>query len=68
MTIINKRIGERMRHFRKKKDFTQEETAFRAKLDYSYYNQLENGRRNPSIAAVNRIAKVLGVSLKELLP
>lgn len=66
MTIINKKIAERMKKFRIKKGITQEEAAFRSKLDYSYYNQLENGKRNPSVAALNRIVKVLGVSLKEL--
>ncbi|MBI3485455.1 helix-turn-helix transcriptional regulator [Candidatus Daviesbacteria bacterium] len=66
MTKVSKKIARKMRLFRKKKGLTQEETAYEAELDYSYYNQIENGRRNPSVEAVARIAKVLGVPVKEL--
>lgn len=66
MTIVNKKVGEKIRIIRINKGITQEEAAFRSKLDYSYFNQIERGRRNPSIEAVSRIAKALGVSLKEL--
>lgn len=66
MTIINKRLGERIRKFRENKELNQEETAYRARLDYSYYNQIEMGKRNPSVKALSRIAKALGVSVKDL--
>lgn len=66
MTIINKRLGERIRKLRENKELNQEETAYRAGLDYSYYNQIEMGKRNPSVKALSRIAKAIGVSLKEL--
>jgi transcriptional regulator with XRE-family HTH domain len=66
MTIVNRKVGEKIRTYRMKKGITQEEAAFRSKLDYSYFNQIEKGRRNPSIQAISRIAKALGVSIKEL--
>lgn len=66
MTKVNKRLGEKIREFRKQKSMTQEELAFQAELDYSYMNQIENGKRNPSVEAVDRIAEVLGVNLKDL--
>jgi transcriptional regulator with XRE-family HTH domain len=66
MTIINKRLGERIRKFRGDKGITQEEAAYRAGLDYSYYNQIEMGKRNPSVKALSRIAKTVGVSIKDL--
>ncbi len=66
MTIINKKLGERIRKLREDKEITQEEAAFRAKLDYSYYNQIEMGKRNPSVKALSRIAKTLGVYVKDL--
>ncbi len=66
MTKVNKSLGDKIRKFRKYRSLVQEEVAHRAKLDYSYYNQIENGRRNPSVNALTRIAKVLEVSLKDL--
>ena len=66
MTIISKRLGERIRKFREDKEITQEEAAYRAGLDYSYYNQIEMGKRNPSVKALSRIAKTVGVSIKDL--
>jgi len=67
MTIINKQIGERLKEFREKKGLNQEETAFQAGIDYSYYNQLENGKRNPSIKTLLQICEVLGIDIKDLL-
>lgn len=61
-----KRLGDRIRKAREKLEITQEEAAYRAGLDYSYYNQIEMGKRNPSIKALSRIAKAIGVPLKEL--
>lgn len=66
MTIINKRLGEKIRKLRMKKELTQEEAAYRARLDYSYFNQIEKGKRNPSVKALQRIARTLQVSLKQL--
>jgi transcriptional regulator with XRE-family HTH domain len=67
MVNINKKLGDKIRVLRKKKELTQEELAYRSELDYSYINQIENGKRNPSMEAVERIAKALGVKAKDLL-
>ena len=68
MVNINKKLGNKIREYRKKKHMTQEELAYNAELDYSYINQIENGKRNPSMEAVERIAKALGVKLKDIIP
>ena len=52
---------------RRKRGVTQEELAHRADLDYSYINQIENGRRNPSLDAIDRIARALGVPVRDLI-
>ena len=63
---INKATGARIRKIRKALGITQEEAAYRASLDYSYYNQIEMGKRNPSLDALNRIAKAIKTNVKEL--
>lgn len=67
MVNINKALGKNIRSLRKKKELTQEELAYKADLDYSYINQIENGKRNPSMEAVERIAKALGTKVQNLL-
>jgi transcriptional regulator with XRE-family HTH domain len=53
---------------REKKGLTQDELAKRAKLKKPYISQLENGvRKNPSLAALQRLAKAIGVPVAELL-
>jgi transcriptional regulator with XRE-family HTH domain len=67
MVNINRRLGRRLQEVRIERGLTQEELAHRAELDYSYLNQIENGKRNPSLEAVSRIAKALGVTVKDLI-
>ncbi len=66
MTLVRDKIGHILKKARLAKGLTQEDVAFEAKIDYSYYNQLENGKRNPSVEALGKICKVLGISLKTL--
>ena len=46
----------------------QEELAHRSELDHSYLNAIENGKRNPSLRAIDRIARALGVAANDLIP
>ncbi len=66
MATVNEKLGLRIRELRKKQGLSQEELAQQAGLDYSYLNEIEAGKRNPSVKRVAKIARVLGVSLPEL--
>lgn len=59
MSNINERLGKRIRQLRRVKGMTQEELSFESKIDYSYINEIEAGKRNPSVKRVQAIAKVL---------
>ncbi len=59
-------LGSRIRQLRDAKAWTQETLAERAAMDRSYIAGIEAGLRNPSIKAVGKIAKGLGVRLSEL--
>lgn len=52
---------------RKEKDLSQETFARIAKLDRRYMSYLENGKRNPSLSYLERIADGLGMSVGELM-
>ncbi len=66
MATVNEKLGKRIKELRTQKHMSQEELAFKAKTDYSYLNEIEAGKRNPSVKRVAEIAKVLKVSLKEI--
>ena len=57
-----------LKALREEKGLTQDELAKRAQLTKPYISQLENGvRKNPSLPALERLAKALGVPVTELL-
>lgn len=58
-------IGKKIKQLRWKLDLTQEELASRTDLTKGYISQLENDLSSPSIATLESILQVLGVSLEE---
>lgn len=61
-------IGENIKKRRAKAGLTQEELARKADIKYTTLTKIEsNVIKKPSVHAVARIAKVLGVSIEELL-
>ncbi len=61
------KIGTRIVELRTEKGMTQQE--FAAELDYEKSNmsRLESGRVNPRISTLYKVAKVLNVTLSDLL-
>ncbi len=64
---INEIFGQNLLKFRKLKGLTQEELSFELDLDKSTIGKYENGTRCPNLKIADRIAKVLGVKLSELV-
>lgn len=61
------RIGSQLRHFRKERGWTQTELAERAGLKRTALGAYEEGRAEPRLAALVRLAHVLDVSLDALV-
>jgi transcriptional regulator with XRE-family HTH domain len=59
------KIGQRIKQLRETADMSQKDLANTAELDRSYIASVENGQRNISIVNIEKIAKALGVTLKE---
>lgn len=59
-------FGRAVRLVRARRNLSQEELADESGLDRSYVGGVERGSRNPSLAAIAKIAKGLGVSLSDL--
>jgi transcriptional regulator with XRE-family HTH domain len=58
---LNALVGANVRRLRHCADFTREELASRASVDWTYLGAIERGRRNPSVAILARLAAALGV-------
>lgn len=59
-------FGQRVRLLRKRGNLSQEQLAFKSGLDRTYIGGVERGERNISIINVEKIARALDVSSKDL--
>lgn len=63
---IQKCFGVCIREIRNKQGISQEKFALQIEMDRTYYASVESGRRNISLANIEKIANGLGVSLSIL--
>lgn len=63
---IQTRIGLRIKDIRTHKNLTQEAVAFKAEIDRTFMNHVENGRRNISVTTLEKVVcNGLQTSLKD---
>jgi transcriptional regulator with XRE-family HTH domain len=63
---IKTRIGLRIKELRTEKELTQEAVAFKADVDRTFMNHVENGRRNVSVETLSKIiCNGLGLSFHD---
>lgn len=61
-------LGRRVREFRQARGWSQERLAEQAEMDRSYIAGIELGGRNPSLKALERLARALKISVRDLFP
>ena len=59
-------LGKRIAYLRKKKGLSGLELALKAEINRNYLNDLENGRRNPTLKILRKIANALDIDLSTL--
>lgn len=64
MMDIRTRIGQRIKELRLSLKLTQEKLSFKAEVDKTYLNEVENGKRNISIINLEKIIRALDVSFE----
>lgn len=67
MATIYKKFGEKVRKYRKQQELSQEKLAEMAKIDPKSIIEIENGKRNPTLKTIKKIASALKVKPKTLL-
>ena len=63
---VESRFGRRVKEIRMFQQMSQEELAWRSQLSKNYISDVENGRRNVSLKAIEKFAKGLGVEIIDL--
>ena len=63
---IYKQLGKRIVYLRKKKKMSSLDLALESGINKNYLSDLENGRRNPTLKILRRIAIALDIDLSEL--
>ncbi|MBW3097521.1 helix-turn-helix domain-containing protein [Pseudohoeflea coraliihabitans] len=58
---LEKKFGQNVRYWRKKRGLSQEELADRAQLHATYVSGIETGYRNPTVKIIGRIADALDI-------
>ena len=52
---IKTKIGLRIKELRTEKNLTQEAVAFKAEIDRTFMNHVENGKRNVSVETLEKL-------------
>jgi transcriptional regulator with XRE-family HTH domain len=60
-------VGRNIQKIRKQQGFSQEALAFECDLHRTYISGLERGVRNPTVIAIDKIARALKVPAADLV-
>jgi len=67
MANISSKLGQNMKRIRTKKNMSQGDIARALEVDRGYISNIENGKKNLTLATIQKLANALGVSADELL-
>ncbi len=68
MADIRERFGARLRQVRGENQLSQEKLAALAGLHRTFVSMVERGKRNVTIATVEKLAKALKCRMADLMP
>ncbi len=61
------KLGENLKRIRTQKGISQGDIARALGIDKGFISNIENGKTNPTLATISKLAKVVGVSVDKLL-
>ena len=65
--VITKKFGDNLRRFRLLKKLSQSALGEKLGFDKSYISVLENGKKNPTLTTIGKLAKAMGVQVQSLI-
>ena len=67
MSSESKKLGNNLKKIRTSKGITQGDIARSLEVGRGYISNVENGKTNPTLSTISKLAKALGVTTDELL-
>ncbi len=67
MNSESEKLGKNLYKIRTNKNISQGDIARSLGVDRGFISNIENGKTNPTLATISKIAKAIGVSADELL-
>ncbi|MDO8657152.1 MAG: helix-turn-helix transcriptional regulator [Candidatus Levybacteria bacterium] len=61
------KLGSNLKKIRTKKGISQGDISRALKVSRGFISTIENGKTNPTLATIAKLAKAVGVSVNELL-
>ena len=65
-TDVNIAFGKRVAELRKAAGYSQEQFAYKCNVDRTYIGTIERGEKSPTLNTIDKIAKALGITIKDL--
>ena len=63
----SEKLGSNLKRIRTEKGISQGDIGRELKVSRGFISTIENGKTNPTLSTIAKLAKVLGVSVDELL-
>lgn len=63
----SEKLGKNLKRIRTAKGISQGDIARSLEVNRGFISNIENGKTNPTLATITRLAKAVGVSVSELL-
>jgi len=63
----SEKLGKNLKRIRTAKGISQGEISRKLEVDKSFLSNIENGKTNPTLSTIAKIAKAIGVSVGELM-
>ena len=63
----SEKLGKNLKRIRTAKGISQGEISRKLEVDKSFVSNIENGKTNPTLDTIAKIAKAIGVSVGELM-
>ncbi len=64
----SQKLGKHIKALRQEKGITQEQLAELLSISRTHMGHIEQGRKSPSLDLLEKIAKKLGVKVKDIFP
>ena len=67
MHSISTKLGQNLKKIRNSKGISQGDISRKLNMDRGYISSIENGKKNPTLTTLEKIAGALGVGVDDLI-